>query len=183
MAAIIGFLGIGAVLRYIETKKHNTALEVKNEIIIAEKKRSDELLLNILPAIIAQELKANGVAKAKKHEEATVLFADFKNFSAIVKTLSPEKLVYELDFYFKAFDKIIEKHRLEKIKTIGDAYMCVGGIPEKHAGHTKDVIKAALEIQTYLNKLKTERMKRGEPFFEARIGIHTGAISGWRSGF
>ncbi len=183
IAAIVGFLAIGAILRYVETKKHNNILEVKNEIIEAEKKRSDELLLNILPAIIAQELKTNGVAKAKKHEQATVLFSDFKNFSATAKTLSPERLVYELDFYFKAFDKIIEKHKLEKIKTIGDAYMCVGGLPEKHAGHTKDVIKAALEIQQLLNNLKIERTENNEPFFEARIGIHTGPLVAGVVGF
>jgi len=176
IAAIIGFLALGALTRFLEMKKHNNVLEIKNQIIEAEKKRSDELLLNILPAIVAQELKTNGVAKAKRHEQATVLFSDFKNFSVIAKTLSPEELVYQLDFYFKAFDRIIGKYKLEKIKTIGDAYMCVGGLPEDRTGHTTDVIKAALDIQQYLEELKVERIKKGEPFFEARIGIHTGPL-------
>jgi adenylate cyclase len=176
LAAIIGFLGIGAVMRYVETKKHNLLLETKNQIIEAEKKRSDELLLNILPVLVAKELKATGVAKAKRYEEATVLFTDFVNFSGIAKTLSPEQLVFELDLHFKAFDEIIGKYQVEKIKTIGDAYMCVGGLPDEANAHPRDVIKAALEIQDFLSILKAERIKKGMPFFEARIGIHTGPL-------
>lgn len=176
LAGIIALLGIGAILRYLETKKYNLQLETKSKIIEEEKKRSDELLLNILPVMVAKELKENGVAKARKYDHATVLFADFKNFSAIAEKLSPEDLVKELDFYFKTFDKIITKHGLEKIKTIGDAYMCVGGLPEKKDSHVEDIVRAALEIQTTLIQLKKEREKKGQPFFEARIGIHTGPL-------
>ena len=176
LAGIIALLGIGAIMRYWETKKYNLTLETKNEIIEEEKKRSDELLLNILPVMVAKELKENGVAKARKYDQATVLFADFKNFSKISEQLSPEELVKELDFYFKTFDKIISKYKLEKIKTIGDAYMCVGGLPEIRTTHAEDIIKAALEIQTALDNLKYEREKKGLPFFEARIGIHTGPL-------
>ena len=176
LAGIIALLGIGAMMRYMETKKYNLELETKSKLIEEQIKRSDELLLNILPVMVAKELKENGVAKARKYDQATVLFADFKNFSAIAEKLSPEELVKELDFYFKTFDKIILKHGLEKIKTIGDAYMCVGGLPEKKSSHVEDIIKAALEIQMTLIKLKKERAKKGEPFFEARIGIHTGPL-------
>lgn len=176
LAGIVGVLAIGTFLRYIETKKLNTLLATKNEIIEAEQKKSDQLLLNILPFTVATELKANGVAKARKYEVATVLFSDFKNFSAIAESLSPEKLVGELDFYFKIYDEIIGKYNLEKIKTIGDAYMCVGGVPNEKAGHSKDVVKAALEIQSYLNAWKLEREAKGAPFFEARMGIHTGPL-------
>jgi class 3 adenylate cyclase len=176
LAGIIALLAIASFLRYSETKKHNNILEVKNEIIEEEKKKSEQLLLNILPAVVATELKTNGMAKARKYENATVLFSDFKNFSSIAESLTPERLVSELDYYFKTFDDIIGKYNLEKIKTIGDAYMCVGGLPEEKKDHPRDVIMAALEIQSYLNAWKLEREMKNEPYFEARMGIHTGPL-------
>lgn len=176
LAGIVGLLAIGAVMRYLETKKHYATLQAKNEIIKEEKHKSEQLLLNILPAVVANELKVNGVAKARKYDNATVLFSDFKNFSAIAESLSPERLVHELDFYFKTFDDIIGKYNLEKIKTIGDAYMCVGGLPEENANNPLEMVEAALEIQSYLTALKLQRAEKGEPFFEARIGIHTGPL-------
>lgn len=176
LAGLITLLAIGFVLRYKQSQNHNKLLEAKNKIIVAEKKRSDELLLNILPAVVAMELKETGVAKAKKYDQATVLFTDFQDFSIIAKSLSPEQLVFELDFHFKAFDDIIGKYKLEKIKTIGDAYMCVGGLPEERMGNAKTVIEAALEIQDFLSDLKIERKKSNKSFFEARIGIHTGPL-------
>lgn len=176
LIVIIGLIAVGAILRFLETKKHFEVLRSKNEIIEEERKKSDQLLLNILPAVVANELKLNGVAKAKRHEHATVFFSDFKNFSKIAKSLSPEKLVSQLDIHFKAFDKIIEKYNIEKIKTIGDAYMCVSGLPEKNPDNAFEIINAALEIQDYLNELKKKKSKKKEPFFEARIGIHTGPL-------
>lgn len=176
LAGIIALMAVGAFLRYAETKRHFAVLQAKNEIIEEEKKKSEELLLNILPVVVANELKVNGVAKAKKYEDATVLFSDFKNFSAIAKSLTPEKLVHQLDFYFKTFDEIIDKYQLEKIKTIGDAYMCVGGLPQENPNNPLEMVKAALEIQEKLEELKADRSAKGEPFFEARIGIHTGPL-------
>ena len=176
LAGIVGLLAVGAFLRYFETKRHFAILQTKNEIIEEEKKKSENLLLNILPSVVANELKVNGVAKARKYEDATVLFSDFKNFSGIAESLSPERLVHELDFYFKTFDEVIGKYQLEKIKTIGDAYMCVGGLPEENPNNPLEMVKAALEIQDILEKLKQERIVKGEPFFEARIGIHTGPL-------
>lgn len=176
LVVIFGILAIGAILRYLETKKHYAVLTSKNEVIEQERKKSEQLLLNILPAVVANELKVNGTAKAKRYDNATVFFSDFKNFSGIAKSLSPEKLVHELDLYFKAFDKIIGKYNIEKIKTIGDAYMCVSGLPEEDTNNAMEMLKAALEIQTYLQKLKIEKTKNNEPFFEARIGLHTGPL-------
>lgn len=176
LIAIVGLIAIGAIVRYLETKKHYKILHSKNEMIESERKKSEQLLLNILPAVVANELKTNGVAVAKRHEHATVFFSDFKNFSKIAKSLSPEKLVSQLDFHFKAFDKIIEKYSIEKIKTIGDAYMCVSGLPERNSNNAEEIINAALEIQAYLNKLKKEKLKKGQPYFEARIGVHTGPL-------
>ncbi|MFK7771218.1 MAG: adenylate/guanylate cyclase domain-containing protein [Saprospiraceae bacterium] len=176
LVAIIGILTIGVILRYMETKKHFSALSSKNEVIEMERKKSEQLLLNILPAVVANELKINGTAKAKRYDNATVFFSDFKNFSGIAKSLSPEKLVFELDHYFKAFDNIIGKYNIEKIKTIGDAYMCVSGLPEEDENSAMEMLKAALEIQVFLQKLKVEKTKNNEPFFEARMGLHTGPL-------
>ena len=141
-----------------------------------EKKRSDNLLLNILPAEVAEELKEKGNAKAKQFDEVTVMFTDFKNFTQFTEKLSPSELVREIDYYFKAFDSIISKHNIEKIKTIGDSYMCAGGLPVANKTNATDVVMAALEIQKFmserLNKSADETM---EPF-EMRIGIHTGPV-------
>ncbi len=177
--AIVGILAlliIGGYLRYKETRKYSSALEAKNEALKEEREKSDQLLLNILPAPVADELKNTGTAQARRYEDATVMFTDFKNFSRIAKSMSPELLVTELDLYFKAFDEIIEKYAIEKIKTIGDAYLCVGGLPDQHGNEPKDVVLAAFDIQALLTQFREERIRRDQPFFEARIGIHTGPL-------
>lgn len=176
VAAILLILAAGVLFRFSEVKKYNIALNAKNEALLAEQQRSEGLLLNILPAMVADELKQHGVTKARRYERATVMFVDFKEFSKIAQVLTPEQLVTELDIYFKAFDAIIAKYKIEKIKTIGDAYMCVGGLPDVEGSEPKDVVLAALEIQNLLDQYKSEREKRSEPYFEARIGIHTGPL-------
>ncbi|MCC6726172.1 MAG: hypothetical protein IT258_16815 [Saprospiraceae bacterium] len=176
VVGIVAILGGALLLRYFTLSKHHAVLSEKNKIIEEERKRSEELLLNILPATIADELKKNGAAAARRYENATVLFTDFKGFSAISKQLSPEKLVNDLDYAFKNFDRIIGEFGLEKIKTIGDAYMCAGGIPDDGSGHPRDVVKAALAIQQFLESWNREKQKAGESAFEARIGIHTGPL-------
>ena len=144
--------------------------------ISKEKKRSDELLENILPAETAEELKATGTAKVKSYEMVSVLFTDFKNFTKASENLSPEELVAEINLCFSEFDRIITRHRLEKIKTIGDAYMCAGGIPATNNTHHFDVIEAGFEIIAFIEKNKKEKSDKGLPFFEIRLGIHTGPI-------
>lgn len=176
IAVIMLIIAVGAYFRFSEVKKYNIALNAKNEALVEEQKRSEMLLLNILPSVIAEELKTNGITKARRYEQATVMFTDFKDFSRIAKLLSPEQLVAELDFYFKAFDNIIAKYKIEKIKTIGDSYMCVGGLPDVEGSEPKDVVLAALEIQALLDKFKNERILLNRPYFEARIGIHTGPL-------
>ena len=176
LAAIIGILAYSFFSRYKNIKHYNGLLESKNETISKEKKRSDELLLNILPATVADELKQKGFARTRYYENATVLFSDFKGFSGIAKRLSPEELVNMLDECFKGYDQIIAKYQLEKIKTIGDSYMCAGGIPEPDDDHAQNVVNAAFEMQQLLDQMKLERKSNGLPFFEARIGIHTGPI-------
>ncbi|MBI5916746.1 MAG: hypothetical protein HY842_15315 [Bacteroidetes bacterium] len=179
LLAVVGLavlLGGGLFYRYHFISKHNAVLLEKNKIIEMERKRSEELLLNILPSAIAEELKKNGTAEARHYKKATVLFTDFKGFSEIAKKVTPEKLVADLDFAFTNFDRIIGKFGLEKIKTIGDAYMCAGGLPDLDGTHPRKVVLAALEIQQFLTNWNEEKKQRGEPAFEARIGIHTGPL-------
>ena len=176
LAAIGLLVGLGLWSRYRGIKKHSEELEEKNELIAKEQERSDELLLNILPKTVAEELKEKGVAKARKYDLVTVLFTDFVGFSKSASEMAPEVLVYELDFYFKKFDEIISKYGLEKIKTIGDSYMCAGGLPERSANHPFKVIKAAIEIQAFVNQWMDHKKAKGEVYFEARLGIHSGPI-------
>ncbi|MBK6986742.1 MAG: hypothetical protein IPH33_00050 [Bacteroidetes bacterium] len=147
-----------------------------NELITYEKKRSDDLLLNILPSEVAEELKEKGSAEAKHFDQVTVLFTDFKNFTQISEKLSPSELVAEIHTCFKAFDTIITKHNIEKIKTIGDAYMCAGGLPIANKTHAIDVVYAALEIQQFIQEHLEQRKKENKEPFEIRIGIHTGPV-------
>jgi class 3 adenylate cyclase len=144
-----------------------------NLLIASEKKKSDELLLNILPAETAEELKENGTAKARSFENVTVMFTDFKDFTAIAEKLSAEQLVKEINECFIAFDRIIQKYGIEKIKTIGDAYMAAGGLPTPKSTHAQDVVRAALEIQEFIRARKKEK---GENGFDIRIGIHSGPV-------
>lgn len=137
------------------------------------KKKSDELLLNILPEETAKELKQKGYADAKQFDEVTVLFTDFKGFTQISEKLSPTELVSAIDECFKAFDNIIGKYGIEKIKTIGDAYMAAGGLPVPHQVKPEDVVRAALEMRDWMLGYKE---RKGENGFEIRIGIHTGPV-------
>ncbi len=176
LAAVILILAGGIYARYRGVSRYNALLTQKNDMILAEQKRSEELLLNILPAAIAAELKQHGAAQARQYKEATVLFTDFQGFSKIANTMSAGKLVADLDYCYGQFDRIIEQHGLEKIKTIGDSYMCAGGLPESDTDHAVRMVKAALDIQKFLNHWNAERIARGDAPLEARIGIHTGPL-------
>jgi adenylate cyclase len=162
-------LAIGLFNRYKYVRK-------TKKIIEAEKDRSDKLLLNILPYETAEELKEKGSATPKHYEMVTVLFTDFKGFTTIAEKLTPQQLVEELNNCFLEFDKIIDKHNIEKIKTIGDAYMCAGGVPVANRTNPFDVVKAGIEIMEYMDKLKAEREAKGEAYWELRIGVHTGKV-------
>jgi class 3 adenylate cyclase/tetratricopeptide (TPR) repeat protein len=141
-----------------------------------EKERSEELLLNILPEETAQELKEKGHADAQLIEQVTVLFTDFKGFTALSEKVTPKELVADLHECFSAFDHICEKYGIEKIKTIGDAYMAAGGLPSPNFTHAKDVVDAALEMAQVVEKGKAKKIAAGLPFFEIRIGVHTGPV-------
>ncbi|MEM6316538.1 MAG: adenylate/guanylate cyclase domain-containing protein [Bacteroidota bacterium] len=150
----------------------NRLKEKSNQLISAEKQRSDELLLNILPASVADELKETGKSKVQYFESVSILFVDLVGFTEISAKNPPEKVVEALDQCFKALDDIAEKYNVEKIKTIGDAYMCASGLPIPNEEHAQNIVKAALEIQTYISKNK----ERDNPFYLSRIGIHSGPI-------
>ncbi|WP_373522537.1 adenylate/guanylate cyclase domain-containing protein [Aquiflexum sp.] len=139
-----------------------------------EKKRSETLLLNILPSETAKELKLNGKVEAVKSNFVTVMFTDFVNFSKQSELIEPEKLVKGIDFYFKAFDEIITKHGLEKIKTIGDSYMCASGLPTPNKDHALNMVKAAKEMVAFVERVK--KLNNQLPHFEMRLGIHSGPV-------
>lgn len=168
---VLFVLVIVAILAIMTYRRYRYEKETKL-IIEEEKNRSEELLLNILPAETAEELKSEGKVKAKRINSATVLFTDFKSFSAFSENISPEKLVESIDFYFKEFDRISTKYGLEKIKTIGDSYMCAGGLPKENETHPKDVVLAAIEMMSFVNQTFDNNLMH----FEMRIGIHTGPI-------
>lgn len=148
----------------------------QKEQIESEKKKSEELLLNILPHEVAEELKANGRANARRADFVSVLFTDMVNFTRVAESLSPEQLVALIDFYFRKFDEIIGKYHIEKIKTIGDAYMCAAGIPTPNPNGTEELVLAALEMQEFVLTSLEERTKQGLPVFNIRFGIHCGPV-------
>lgn len=141
-----------------------------------EKQRSEDLLLNILPEQTAEELKLTGTAQARQFDLVTVLFTDFKGFTALSEQVTPKELVNDLHECFSAFDLICEKYGIEKIKTIGDAYMAAGGLPTPNSTHAKDVILAALEMAQFIEEGKAQKIEAGLPFFEIRIGVHSGPV-------
>ena len=134
------------------------------------------LLLNILPYDTAEELKSKGRASAKRFDQVTVMFTDFKNFTQASERMSAEELVNEINFYYSEFDNIISRHNIEKIKIIGDSYMCAGGLPVANDSHAHDVVQAAIDLQEFMIAQRDERSEKGKPFFELRIGIHTGPV-------
>jgi adenylate cyclase len=143
---------------------------------VAEKGESERLLLNILPPSIAAELKANQRVKPRFFDSASVIFIDFTGFTRIVETMEPASVIDQLDQHFTRFDDIIAKYRLEKLKTIGDAYLAVGGLPEPNRSHAMDAALCALQIMDHLAKLNRQREKLHLPAWMARIGINTGPV-------
>ena len=165
---MIGLMAIGL-------KRRNTFIKRTNIIIEEERKRSDNLLRNILPEDTAKELKLNGKVKAKRFDSVTVLFTDFKGFTKYAENLSPEELVESVDHYFSRFDEIMEKYGLEKIKTVGDSYMCAGGLHFHEQGHAIKIVEAALEILAFVQQSKNMQTEN-ETRFDIRIGINTGPV-------
>lgn len=154
----------------IELKKLNKSLDIS-------KKETENLLLNILPLKVARELQRMGKTSPEKYEAATILFTDFKGFTKLSELISTEELIQQLDKLFGSFDRIIHKYSIEKIKTIGDAYMCVSGIPDPHPEHALRMVSAALEILEFMRDLNQQNEENNFPAWQIRIGINTGPIS------
>ena len=174
-----------ALLRNINTEiersrqriaEQNEELRRLNDELAREKRKTEELLLNILPGGVAEELKRTGVVEPVFFESVTVLFTDFKGFTHIASTMSPKQLLDELDYYFSHFDTIIGRHGLEKLKTIGDAYMCAGGLPTPFEGNALAVVQAAWEMQQFMARDHAQRKAAGRTAWALRIGINTGAL-------
>jgi class 3 adenylate cyclase len=154
----------------------NEELSQMLQLVSEERRKSDSLLLNILPETTATELKEKGSAAPRYYPLVSVLFADFAGFSRLSSRLSPEAIVKYLNFYFRAFDEIIERHGIEKIKTIGDAYMCAGGVPIPNESNPVDTVMAAMEIQSFILASRETIRKESGVDWDLRIGIHSGEI-------
>ena len=165
---LIALLALGLFRRYKFIKETNIIIE-------QEKNRSESLLLNILPEETASELKEFGKVKAKRFESVTVLFTDFVGFTAYAKNLEPEELVSSVDYYFSKFDEIMEKYGVEKIKTIGDAYMCASGLPQPEEFDVFRAVQAAFEIIKFMEESKKTHVDH-MAHFDIRIGLNTGPI-------
>lgn len=169
ISGLIFLLSVGLYNRLRFIRKSKASIQ-------KEKERSENLLLNILPAEIAKELKEKGKADARDFDMVSILFTDFKEFTATSEKLSASTLVAEINACFEAFDEIIEKHKIEKIKTIGDAYMAAGGLPVPTNDSVKNTVLAALEMQAFISKRKEKSDALGKVAFEMRVGIHTGPV-------
>ncbi len=167
-------MGIGN--RFYVAIKTRKSLAEKNKLIELERDRSEKLLLNILPYEVAEELKETGESVARNFEEVTVLFSDFKEFTQKAEEMNATELVSELNICFKAFDLILDSYKIEKIKSIGDAYMAASGLSSNPDTNAADVVQAALEMQAFVTKHKEDRMAAGLPYFEMRVGLHTGPV-------
>jgi class 3 adenylate cyclase len=160
----------------LELRRKVAALEETRRALAEEKRKSDELLLNILPADIAAELKDHGKVRPRFYDSVTTLFSDFKGFTGLTERSEPRAVVDALNQYFSAFDDIVARRGLEKLKTIGDAYMCAGGVPDRNHSHAVDCCLAALDMQAYMAAANEQREKMGLPRWDLRIGIHTGPV-------
>lgn len=159
-----------------ENEKIRIELLENVKILELEKQRSEDLLLNILPEETSRELMIHGYAKPQSYRKVSVLFTDFKDFTKICESLTPEQIVKELDYFFTAFDAITERHYAEKIKTVGDAYMCAGGIPMRNNSNPIDLVLVAMEMQDFVMAQNEMRKENKVPLWELRIGIHTGHL-------
>lgn len=169
----IGHLQVGIVVLLFDITENLKS----RELIQIEKDKSDKLLLNILPEVIATELKEKGEVKPTLYPAVTVMFTDFKGFTKIANKMPPEELIEKLDLIFLQFDQICERRKVEKLKTIGDAYMCAGGLPAPNLTHAIDTCLAAIEMQNFMNETKKiVEMVSGEEFWDMRLGIHTGTV-------
>ena len=159
---------------YISRQRNKIDFLIQNEtrLIKNEKKNTEKILFNVLPKEIASELNEKGNVMPKGFDEVSILFTDFKNFTNASSTMSPKKLVGDLNFIFHLFDEIIEQQGVEKIKTIGDAYMIASGVPNNDDNHAEKCIETGLKM---IKALKINNRDKGIKW-DMRIGIHSGSV-------
>jgi len=162
-------------VNFLLEEKQSKIKEQQIELIRA-KRKTEDLLLNILPEEVSRELMINGEANPQFYKKVTVMFTDFVGFTKVCENIEPQDMTKELDTHFSMFDDICEEHYLEKIKTIGDAYMCAGGIPIRNNSNPFDILLAAMKIVDYMNKVNEEKIKNNQAVWQIRIGIHTGSV-------
>jgi len=164
----------------IELRKQRSEIEKdfydKNQELIYQKEKAEKLLANLLPKQTAEELQTKGKVSSRRFRMVTVLFSDIHGFTKIVEQMNPEDLIDELDKFFMHFDTVVEKFNIEKIKTVGDAYMCAGGIPNKNRTNPIEVVLAAMEIQQYMKSMKINSRETRKAIWGLRIGVHTGPV-------
>lgn len=168
------YVGLAAYLK----ERFNRNDYLTNERIREQEEKSNRLLLNILPEKVAEELKQTGSVSPVLYNSVSIIFSDFQGFTRIAEKMQPEELVKELDGYFFQFDEIVKRYNLEKLKTIGDSYMCVGGIPIQNSTHAIDACLVALEILEFMKQMKEIKVTMGIPYWELRIGVHSGPVVG-----
>jgi class 3 adenylate cyclase/HAMP domain-containing protein len=156
-----------------ELKDAHAELTIRHRDVEKQRQQSDALLLNILPEQVAAELRLNETVEPKYYEDVTILFTDFVGFTVSTEKLAAEVLVHRLNEYFTAFDEITSRYRVEKLKTIGDSYMCVSGMPERTPSHPVDMVLCAMEM---LEAVRSLSSRPGYPNWRVRIGIHTGPV-------
>lgn len=164
------------IQNYIIVESDITRIKEAEQRMQEEKDKADMLLLNILPEETAEELKTKGKATPRFYRSVSVLFADIMDFTKLAENLTPEELVHDLELYFSQFDEAVNKYFVEKIKTIGDAYMCVGGLPMRNKSHAFDTVLVGLELQRIINIIGKEREESGLRALQLRIGIHSGPV-------
>lgn len=164
----------------IELRKQRSEIEKdfydKNQELIYQKEKAEKLLANLLPKQTAEELQTKGKVSSRRFRMVTVLFSDIHGFTKIVEQMNPEDLIDELDKFFMHFDTVVEKFNIEKIKTVGDAYMCAGGIPNKNRTNPIEVVLAAMEIQQYMKSMKINSRETRKAIWGLRVGVHTGPV-------
>ena len=179
LACNLGLVLILYWIGYVFEKAKDKALQnlnAKNHELALEKKKSDDLLLNILPQTVADELKSTGQSKAGVFENVSVLFMDIAEFTVISEKMEPQELVNELNHCFTLFDTIITRNQMEKIKTVGDAYIAVSGLPQERPNHAAIAVGTAIEMMQAMDSYAAKRKEAGKEYFLFRAGIHSGPL-------
>ncbi len=166
----------GKTTHYLAIKEDISERKAIEAALAQEQEKTDTLLKNILPEEVAEEIKQRGKVAPVLYENISILFTDFRNFTISAEILSPNELVELIDYYFTAFDRIIEKYSIEKLKTIGDSYMCASGLPRPNKNHAVDITCAALDMVDFVEKVKKEHQEKGVPFWDIRVGISSGSV-------